>query len=392
MAGRWSLRRGRSGDREGAPALLDRPGVLEVGLGVPILVVLAVVIFTAGGSPPPPADPTAAKPSATASIGSVDDTEPTVDGEVDEGLEAERANAPTAQQLQRRLKRKGLVLVDGPPPAMDLFFKVASFNVLGASHTRGPDRRKRFAGAEARMPGQIQMLESKGVTVAGLQEFQAPQVNSFLARVGSRWDVYPGTSLGARLADNSIIWRSDLWEAVKKQTTPVPYFRGRMVPMPQVLLRHRTTRQLVWIGNFHNPANVVGNAAGHRARAVDIEARLVRELGADGTPVIITGDMNDRREFACPFTAKSGAHSADGASTDASGNCLVPRRMNVDWVLGNDKVQFSDFEADFGSEHRRLSDHPFISATATLPGSTTGKQCEVKLSSKGFLWFCPRRG
>ncbi len=181
-----SLRRGRSGDGKDAPALLDRPGVLEVGLGVPILVVLAVVIFTAGGSPPPPADPTAAKPTATASIGSVPDPDPTVGGEVDEGLEAERANAPTAQQLQRRLKRRGLVLVDGPPPAMDLFFKVASFNILGASHTRGPNRRKRFAGAEARMPGQIQMLESKGVTVAGLQEFQAPQVNSFLARVGSR--------------------------------------------------------------------------------------------------------------------------------------------------------------------------------------------------------------
>jgi hypothetical protein len=41
----------------------------------------------------------------------------------------------------------------------------------------------------------------------------------------------------------------------------------------------------------------------------------VKRLGADGTPVLFTGDMNDRREFACPLTAQSGMHSADGART-----------------------------------------------------------------------------
>src|SRR5699024_2162948 len=48
-----------------------------------------------------------------------------------------------------------------------LSFNVASFNVLGASHTQGPRARPGYARAEGRLPHQLAMLENKGITVAG---------------------------------------------------------------------------------------------------------------------------------------------------------------------------------------------------------------------------------
>ena len=97
--------------------------------------------------------------------------------------------------------------------------------------------------------------------MAGLQEFQWPQVRQFRSLVGDRYGIYPGTSLGRALSDNSIIWRTDVWEVVRTRTTRVPYFHGRRVRMPQVLLRDRQSGRLVWFANFHNAANVFGDAS-----------------------------------------------------------------------------------------------------------------------------------
>jgi hypothetical protein len=133
---------------------------------------------------------------------------------------------------------------------------VASFNVLGASHTAGPDRRKFFGTGTARVGGQIAMLEERKVTIAGLQEFQKPQVYAFLARTGGQWDAYPGMSLGELMADNSIAWRKDTWEAVERRIVEIPYFGGHPRGMPYVLLKNRHTGHRVWILNVHNPANI----------------------------------------------------------------------------------------------------------------------------------------
>ncbi|GGO84787.1 hypothetical protein GCM10011584_03200 [Nocardioides phosphati] len=298
-------------------------------------------------------------------------------------------DAPSPAALRRTMKRKGLVPVGGPPPTVSLDVSVASFNVLGASHTRGPERRKRFAGALARVPGQVAMLDQRSVTIAGLQEFQTPQVHGFLARTRGQWEVYPGVSMGPLLADNSLAWRKDTWEAVERRIVEIPYFGGNPRGMPYVLLQNRTTGHRVWVANFHNPANIGGNFARFRAAALSIEAQLAKRLGANGTPVIFTGDMNDRQAFACPFTAESGMHSADGARTDAAG-CHLPPRLNVDWILGNRKVRFSQFLADFAAQHRRLTDHPLITAVATLPAVSNAAECRFGASTKGYLWFCPR--
>lgn len=294
---------------------------------------------------------------------------------------------PTVARLDRTMGERGLARV--PQGSWkSARFSVASFNVLGASHTRGPGRRKGYAPAEARLPAQLDMLAAKNVSVAGLQEFQFPQVHQLRNRTGDAWGIWPGTQLGNWLADNSIIWRTDQWALLETHTVDVPYFRGKMTAMPYVLLEHIASGRRVWFANFHNPANVAGDARGHRARATQIEAALSQELNADGTPVIVTGDMNDRGEFACPFASASGMYSPNGAEARESG-CALPAKMDVDWIFGTRDLEFSGYQSDGSARDRKLSDHPLISADVSLPGVEDRRDCKAKISRRGVAWYCP---
>lgn len=299
-------------------------------------------------------------------------------------------HAPAPARLRKAMARKGMVQVAGPPPQSDLTVSVASFNLLGASHTTGPQRRRNFAVGTARVPGQVAMLDARQVTIAGFQEFQWSQVHRFLSVTRGQWGVYPGLSRGPLLSENSIGWRKDTWSAVEQHTIDIPYFGGHPRGMAYVLLQHRQTGHRVWVANFHNPANIGGDFARFRAQAIAIEVRLARRLAADGTPVLFTGDMNDKRAFACPFTAGSGMHSADGTRSGPAGRCVAPRQLNIDWILGSSQVRFSGFVTDFAAEHRRLTDHPLVTANATLPARSDASRCTVRASRKGYLWFCPR--
>ncbi|MEO9325977.1 endonuclease/exonuclease/phosphatase family protein [Nocardioides sp. C4-1] len=293
---------------------------------------------------------------------------------------------PTLKQVDRKLKKRGFERI-AADRVQTLSFVVSSFNVLGASHTRGPGRRPGFAGAEERLPGQLAELERKQVSIAGLQEFQYPQVAQLASLTGDTWGIFPGTSLGERLADNSIIWRNDTWELVESQTIDIPYFGGAPMPMPYVLLEHRETGRRVWVGNFHNPANIGGDHAGWRQRALELEADLAQRLHADGTPVIITGDMNDREAFACPFAARSGMVSAEGAYDD-NGQCMLPAQLNVDWIWGTTDMQFGSFLTDYGVQDRKLTDHPMITATSTLAGADQQEGCQTRITRSGPYWYC----
>ena len=81
------------------------------------------------------------------------------------------------------------------------------------------------------------------------------------------YGIFPGPSMTWREAENSIMWRNDEWYPVQSSTIAIPYFFGRIRQMPYVRLRNRATGTDIWVANFHNPANVHGNAAVWRAEA-----------------------------------------------------------------------------------------------------------------------------
>jgi endonuclease/exonuclease/phosphatase family protein len=348
---------------------------------------LAVALVTSGCSGSEPGAAPSPTSSATASTGAPD-PEPSPSASAGTALPTTPAY-PSVATLDRRMARKGLHRV-APSTWAGATFRVATFNLLGASHTRPPHGRRGYAPADARMPHEVRVLERSGATVVGMQEFQAPQVRQFRALLGERWAVYPGLQLGPQPGENSIVWRTDVWTMVRQRTTPVTYFYGNQRPMPLVLLRNNESGRLVWFANFHNPADVRGDAARWRDQALATEARLARRLGRGGTPVVLTGDMNAKAAFACPFTARSGMHSADGALTRA-GQCLLPADVDIDWIFGSAPVQFSDFTNDQRPRRLRFTDHPLVHATATLLPVQQRPECTARLSASGAVWYCRKR-
>lgn len=287
----------------------------------------------------------------------------------------------TLPEMRRKFGKQGLDLVQ-VDPTLPTTFTIASFNVLGSSHTgtRGD------AAGPARAARAGSLVRRKGVSVVGLQEFQANQVGPFLAAAGMR--AFPGSSLGSLAGENSIAWDAGVWELVEGHTHSIPYFGGKGREMPYVKLRHLGTGRVAWFSNYHNPADVHGNAQGYRVTATAREAALVRELTADGTPMFTTGDMNERDSYACRFSA-AGMHSADGART-VDGSCRLPGDEWIDWIWGSSAVTFSGYVRDYGPRSDpKISDHPIITATATVAPLADGGACEKYTRHGTTYWFCP---
>ncbi|HET7240226.1 MAG TPA: hypothetical protein VFI77_03645, partial [Gemmatimonadales bacterium] len=268
---------------------------------------------------------------------------------------------------------KGYVRTD-PSRTLPTTFNVSSFNLLGHGHTVRGGNRKGWAGGQTRMQWQVSLLRAHDVSVAGFQEFQAPQFNTFQAIAGGEYGVFPGLSMGQAPVQNSIVWRTSDWELVEAGTTPIPYFDGHRLPMPHVLLRNTASGKEVWFTNYHNPADAHGPAGRWRSIATSIEVGLVNRLGADGTPVVMTGDFNERADFFCRVAVGAHMISANGGYADASG-CHPPARMDVDWIVGTAQLAFSDFVADRGPLVSRSTDHPMLRSQVTLAPEIDRSDC-----------------
>ena len=124
------------------------------------------------------------------------------------------------------------------PPVAE--FKMATFNILGNVHTGPGGHHSWLRSGPQRMGGVLSLLNSHDVSVVGIQQSQPIQRQAFQARAGG-WSMYPGLSMGRRAGENSVAWRDDTWEMVKPGLIGIPYFFGRIRPMPYVLLCHKTT-------------------------------------------------------------------------------------------------------------------------------------------------------
>jgi hypothetical protein len=199
---------------------------------------------------------------------------------------------------------------------------MATFNLLGSSHTANGGHSPGMASGVARMPGALQILAQHQVTVAGLQEFQPDQRAAF-QRQATGWAMYPGLSMGRKAGENSVAWRTDTWDLVKTGLVNITYFNGRERPMPYVLLKNKATGGQAYFSTFHNPANIGGNMQRWRAEATSREIKLFNELEATGVPQLVTGDMNERAEYFCRVTAGTRLVAAAGGSN--AGTCRPPK-------------------------------------------------------------------
>ena len=266
-------------------------------------------------------------------------------------------------------------------------FTVASYNVLGFGHTAPGGNRPGWADGRTRMRWAVGLLRGRGVDVAGFQEFQMEQFTTFNAVAGGEYAVYPGAAGGNPGVRSSIAWRRSEWALVEANSIQIPYFGGSPLPMPYLLLRHLETGQKVWFANFHNPADAQGPAQAIRDRAMALEVSLFNQLAATGYPVVSTGDFNEREVFLCRVATGAGMHSADGGYADAAG-CHTPSPMQVDWIVGSDRVDFSGYLANRTGLAARTSDHPLVSADAVVGPVHDATKCLQKSRTSTFV-FCP---
>ena len=225
--------------------------------------------------------------------------------------------------------------------------RVATFNVLGHSHTKRGGNKPGWPDSHTRMQGAVQALNGAGIEIAGLQEFEPIQSRAFLDLTAGSWDVFPRSGQGDTV--NTVAWRTDRWALVRGERIKIPYFHGNEIGMPYVLLR--------------NLADVRGPAQQWRDEAERRQAALAHLLLTNETPVIFTGDMNDRAGYFCDTVANSPLHAANGGS---AGPCRPPADMGIDWIMGSPTVTFSSYFRDTTIPTNRIADHPLVSTTATL--------------------------
>ena len=259
-------------------------------------------------------------------------------------------------------------------------FQVASYNVLGDSHTGPGGNKPGFPDGGPRMDMSIAALRSNGIDVVGFQEFEQSQYGMFTSRAGE-YSLYPGMSLGNKSVRFNIAWRSDVFQLVEAHTLSIPYAGGSRIAMPVVLLESISTGRRAWFANFHNPADTpnLGNNARWRAEAAAIEVAHLTELHqADGTPVIATGDYNERAEIFCRFTAGGVFTAAAGGSS--AGGCSPPLSMQVDWVFGSTGVAFTGYSVTGTGQ---ASDHSMVHSTATLTGDDGETEVQPDADTEG---------
>jgi len=238
-------------------------------------------------------------------------------------------------------------------------FQIGSFNVLGSQHSTRSGDHSRYPPASVRSPRAVARIHSFGVDILGTQELQPDQLNAIQAMTG--YAAYPGYAFGANETDNSIFYDDSRFEFVSGSSFTIHFMHADR-PQTILRLRDKETGREFYVLNMHASAGfgpyAVTRRAGHYAAAA-----TVNRLKADGIPIFLTGDMNDRAEFFCRVAPLTGMVAAIGGST--AGGCHPAGALAVDWVLGWGNVSFSNYIEDRSTMHT-VSDHYFVSATATV--------------------------
>jgi len=242
--------------------------------------------------------------------------------------------------------------------ARDASMKVATFNILGSQHTRGPGGRGP-GPARARITSDL--VEAKRLDLVGLQEVQADQLLVLKRRLDG-YRLWPAYQLGRGTLRLQIAWRERAFDLLDRGTL-VTKFAGRNRPVPWVLLRHRASGRPMYVVDIHNSPR--GREL-ERDRALGRQITLLQRLRSTGRTVLVLGDLNERKEAFCKVVGRTDLVAANGGWVSRR-RCTPPvGGLRVDWIFGRGLLEFSDYVVDDGRLVSRASDHRMIRATLTL--------------------------
>ena len=228
-------------------------------------------------------------------------------------------------------------------------FNVASFNVLGSGHTGPRGNQSEKADGVTRMRGAVATMKKHNVDIAGLQELAGDQKAAF-QRLRPNFGVIEAD-------DKAVVWNKDKFKLMEHRFVDIPHLTGDTTKIPVVKLKDKATGKEMWVVNIHNPADTkrYHHNGDKRAKAIKIEQNLIQKLKATGLPVIVTGDFNDGKSVEKSMN-QVGMHLAapNGA------------RHGVDYIIGSNGVNFSNYIYDLSTRTRGLSDHPMTVSTAQI--------------------------
>lgn len=105
-------------------------------------------------------------------------------------------------------------------------FRVATFNVLGNSHTTSKGDASSRPSGKKRMALAVQAINEGQASIVGFQEMEGVQYDAFKSLTGKTYGTYPGDDPDQLVVANNIAWRNDTWRLMSATTFTVPYFYG----------------------------------------------------------------------------------------------------------------------------------------------------------------------
>jgi len=262
----------------------------------------------------------------------------------------------TKAQIDAELRRAA----EREAAAQSFSFSIGTFNVLGSQHSTPRGDHPGFPSARWRNGAAVGLMRAHGVDVLGLQEAQPDQLNALTSMTGMA--AYPGYQFGPNETDNSILYDTSRFEFVSGSHFTIHFMHADR-PQTILRLRDRGTGREFYVLNMHASAGGGPYAVTRRTGHL-IAVATINRLKADGIPIFLTGDMNDRAEFFCRVAPATGMVASIGGSI--AGGCHPLARLAVDWILGWGNVGFSNQWEDRSAVARKISDHFFVSATANV--------------------------
>lgn len=237
-------------------------------------------------------------------------------------------------------------------------FKVATFNVLGSGHTAPGGKKALWPNGDVRFAQTMQAFRDKKISVAALQEMHSQDQKRFRDKYSDNW----GSAEGSQ---DFVIWRKDQWRKIEVRKITIPYFSGENRSQPYVLLEQRSTGKRIWFMGVHNPANVSGQVADRRKRALEIERDAINKIKKSGYPVFIGGDFNDGGDGKISAQCMLTPLMTNVFGNKGSGPCGKPKAdAAVDhiFVIGASELRATGPRVDSSFDDRKISDHPLVTA------------------------------
>lgn len=271
------------------------------------------------------------------------------------GTEVVTTSSPAAQQLPAVAAPTAAPITPGPP----LTLRLMTYNLLASHHTEPGGANATMAPAELRTQWGAEVVREQQADVVAMQEVRPNQITA-VARELPGYTMWPVTANGTLGRPNQIIWKTSRFTKVDDGYVEVPSM-GVTRRMPFVRLKDRATGRQFWYFNVHNSPGDGRQA--ERDRDLAIETAKVNELRADGTPVFLGGDFNERDNALCTVLATTDLQSSAGGSNDGT-TCSVPDRPRIDWIFGNGEL--SAYAMIRPPLVRYATDHYIIATTVRL--------------------------